>query len=126
MLHDNLSRSQNMARRRQCEGDITNPDHLTIGQGLDSAGMFAPEPHGHDCKRLRRCKHMAMASASVIAVAVCNDCAVDRPVRIDVEFANAAVETLRSGMQPSRRILVRCHLRKPLVLAGTGHQCICR
>jgi hypothetical protein len=54
---------------------------------------------GHDFQRLRRRQHRAIAAPRVVGMAMRDQCAINRPRRVDIEIAGRAVDALVGGAE---------------------------
>ena len=67
-------------------------DALAIRHTLRGAGEIRAIARSHDCQRLRRRQHRAMAAPGMVAMAMGDDRAVHRRHRIDKEIARRAIK----------------------------------
>jgi hypothetical protein len=100
MLQHHLRAAEDMARRLQHDGDVAHGQPLAIGQRLGLAREVCAVAHAHDGQRLRRRRHLAVAGARMVAVAVGDDGAIHRPRGVDEEPAGLAIEPAGNGLQP--------------------------
>ena len=100
-----LGGAEDVARRYEAEGhvpDLSAPRHRPAPErGRMTAG---PEAQAHDGERIRRGQHRAMAGPRMVRMAVGDDGARHRGMRIDEEVARHAIEALpvRAGARSGK------------------------
>ncbi len=101
VLDQDLGAAEHMAGREEGDRDLANCDLLTVGGFVDSARRQVAEPRAHDGERLFSRKYMVVPWPGMIGMAMGNDGAPDRPGRVDIEAAGAAIEAFGVGLEPS-------------------------
>ncbi len=100
MFHHDLSAAEDVARGRQPNVDLAEPQALPVPQRLVGAARTRAEPRRGDGEGFRRREHGAVTRPGMVAVAVRHHRSPDAGMRIDVEIARHAIETFRRYLEP--------------------------
>ncbi len=101
MVDHHLGRAENVSGGNERHRYVADPDWPPVVEWLEGCPCPRPEPQLHDVDRIGRRQHRIVAGPRMVRVAMGDDSARHRRMRVDMEVSRHAIKPMLIGAEPT-------------------------